>query len=147
MRKPIPSGSRTQMETRGADRGREMRALIPWLLGESPTTTTVAFAALWGLCFAAAISTAAGVSGTMQLGLALLSFDIAAGLVSNLSRSTQRFWRSRSDVMRKAYVLLHVALYPIIAILLVGPGITWLILLVGVAAKVGAFQMRGAHNA
>ncbi|MFM7824925.1 MAG: hypothetical protein ACKO8K_02410, partial [Candidatus Limnocylindrus sp.] len=70
-----------------------MRALIPWLLGESPTTTTVAFAALWGLCFAVDISTAAGVSGAMQLGLALLSFDIAAGLVSNLSRSTQRFWR------------------------------------------------------
>ncbi|MFM8997112.1 MAG: hypothetical protein ACKOJD_03200, partial [Candidatus Limnocylindrus sp.] len=130
-----------------ADRGRGMRALIPWLLGEAPTTTTVAFAALWGLCFAAAISTAAGVSGAMQLGLALLSFDIAAGLVSNLSRSTQRFWRSRGDATRKAYVLLHVALYPIIAVLLVGPGITWLILLVGVAAKVGAFQMRGAHNA
>ncbi|MFM7504457.1 MAG: hypothetical protein ACKO4O_03235 [Candidatus Limnocylindrus sp.] len=83
----------------------------------------------------------------MQLGLALLSFDIAAGLVSNLSRSTQRFWRSRGDVTRKAYVLLHVALYPIIAVLLVGPGTTWLILVAGVAAKVGAFQMRGAHNA
>ena len=89
------------------------------------------------------LAAVAGITAPIE-GLSLFiamafSFDLAAGLISNLSQSTQGFWRSQSFSLKVAYVIVHLTLYPIVLITLVGTALTLWILLVILTAKIFAF--------
>jgi len=91
------------------------------------------------------LAAVAGITAPIE-GLSLFiamafSFDLAAGLISNLSQSTQGFWRSQSFPLKIAYVIVHLTLYPIVLITLVGTALTLWILLVILTAKIFAFTV------
>ena len=112
---------------------------VRWLLGANPTAPTVRLAAAMGGLFAAIAGITAPIEGLSLLILMAFSFDLAAGLTSNLSQSTQGFWRSQSFSLKVAYVIVHLTLYPFVLITLVGVSVTLWILLVILTAKIFAF--------
>ena len=114
---------------------------VRWLLGAYPTAPTVRLAAAMGGLLAAVAGLTAPIEGPSFFILMVLSFDLAAGLISNLSQSTQDFWRSQSFFLKGAYVIVHLTLYPIALITLVGVSVTLWILLVTLTAKTFAFTV------
>lgn len=115
------------------------RSPARWLLGTSPTPATVILAAAMGGLLAAIAGITAPIEGLSLLISMAFSFDLAAGLTSNLSQSTQEFWRSQSFSLKVAYVIVHLTLYPFVLITLVGVSVTLWILLVILIAKILAF--------
>lgn len=115
------------------------RSPARWLLGASPTTATVSLAAALGGLLAAVAGITAPIEGLSLFIAMAFSFDLAAGLISNLSQSTQGFWRSQSFSLKVAYVIVHLTLYPFVLITLVGVSVTLWILLVILTAKIFAF--------
>lgn len=69
---------------------------IAYLVGENLRPRTLVFAASAGLVVAVLTSLFGAQPGWGQVVLFLLSFDIAAGWISNRSASTRHFWRQRS---------------------------------------------------
>ena len=117
------------------------RSPARWLLGASPTTATVRLAAALGGLLAVVAGLTAPIEGLRLFIVMAFSFDLAAGLISNLSQSTQDFWRSQSFFLKGAYVIVHLTLYPIALIALVGVSVTLWILLVTLTAKIFAFTV------
>lgn len=115
------------------------RSPARWLLGTSPTRATVSLAASMGGLLAAVAGITAPIEGLRLFIVMAFSFDLAAGLTSNLSQSTQGFWRSQSFSLKVAYVIVHLTLYPFVLITLVGVSVTLWILLVILTAKIFAF--------
>ena len=110
-----------------------------WLLGASPTTATVSLAVALGGLLAVVAGLTAPIEGLRLFIVMAFSFDLVAGLTSNLSQSTQEFWRSQSFSLKVAYVIVHLTLYPFVLITLVGVSVTLWILLVILTAKIFAF--------
>jgi len=75
----------------------------------------------------------------VNFALFAVAFDLAAGFVSNLTRSTRTFWSAQKLRLRGAYVLVHLIAYPL-AIWALAPSAELGVLLSAVlAAKIGAF--------
>jgi hypothetical protein len=99
----------------------------------------VSLAASMGGLLAAVAGITAPIEGLGLFIAMAFSFDLAAGLISNLSQSTQGFWRSQNFSLKVAYVIVHLTLYPFALITLVGASVTLWILLVILTAKIFAF--------
>jgi hypothetical protein len=112
---------------------------LAWILGETPMPRTVVAAGVLGAGVAAAVVLASPGAWWMQLCLLLLAFDLAAGLVSNLSASTRAFWRARPASLQRAFIVLHVSAYPLAIWALAGTGAVAALLLVILAAKIAGF--------
>ena len=118
-----------------------MTKLSCWLVGENPKTITLIVAGLVGLSFGLLVMYLYSSQVWTQIILFILSFDIAAGLISNLSQSTRAFWTSQSSLLKGTYIVLHVFVYPIMLWLLTGWSVLFLIVLIPLAAKILAFSI------
>jgi hypothetical protein len=113
---------------------------LAWILGETPTPRTAITAGVLGAGFAVAVVLASPAVGWMRLILLFLAWDLAAGLVSNLSASTRAFWRARPQGWRWAFIAVHGSVYPLVIWSLVGPGAVMWILMAALLAKIAAFS-------
>ncbi|MBU6333960.1 MAG: hypothetical protein KGS47_06105 [Chloroflexi bacterium] len=113
---------------------------LAWILGETPTPRTVVAAGVLGAGVAVAVVLASPGVWWMRLILLFLAFDLAAGLVSNLSASTRAFWRARPRGWRWAFIVLHASVYPLAIWSLAGTGAIMWILLAVLLAKIAAFS-------
>jgi hypothetical protein len=116
-----------------------------WLVGETPRPLTIGVAGVLGLSFALAVTLSHPTVWSVSLLLMVTAFDLVAGLVSNLSTSTQVFWRSRAKPLQVTYVLVHALAYPLLLWSITGGGLVWWLLLTVLAAKTTAF-VRGLRS-
>lgn len=112
---------------------------IAYLVGENPRPRTLVFAASAGLFLAVLTVVYGAQPGWGQVVLFLLSFDIAAGWVSNLSASTRHFWRQRSRALHVAYVVAHLTVYPLLLWTLIDSLWIRALLLLALLGKLSAF--------
>ncbi|MFM2193842.1 MAG: hypothetical protein RLZZ460_512 [Chloroflexota bacterium] len=121
---------------------RERRARAPlwaWLVGREPERGTIAIAGASGAILGIIALAGDAKAYWADIALFAVAFDLAAGLVSNLSRSTRTFWLAQKLHLRRAYVLVHLLAYPL-AIWALVPSVELGVLLSAVlAAKIFAF--------
>jgi hypothetical protein len=114
-----------------------------WLVGESPSNITIAFAGAGGLILGIVVVVTNGVVWWANVILFALAFDLAAGFISNLSHSTKSFWSSQSVFLRASYVFAHVTVYPLAVWALVSSSALGGLLTLVLAAKILAFVING----
>lgn len=114
---------------------------IAYLVGESPRSRTLVSAAFAGLALGVTAVLFADTLFWQSIVLFTLSFDIAAGWVSNLSESTRSFWKRRSLVLQVSYIVLHLAVYPAALWVLTDSVGVWGLLIMALLGKLGAFMV------
>ena len=114
---------------------------LAYLVGETPRPRTLWFA----LGVALAISVPPLFFNTTsfweQALLFLLAFDIAAGWLSNLTESTRSFWKTRSRALQVSYIVIHLAVYPVVLWVLTDSVWVWGFLFMALLGKLGAFMV------
>lgn len=114
-----------------------------WLVGRHPKKITLFVAGGAGLLLGVVAVATNEVVWWANVILFALAFDLAAGFVSNLSKSTSSFWSSRSFFLRASYVLAHLSVYPLAISILVSSSVLGGLLALVLAAKILAFIIRG----
>lgn len=117
-----------------------------WLVGRHPKKRTLVIAGVGGLLLGIVAVATNDVVWWANVILFALAFDLAAGFVSNLSKSTRSFWSSRSFFLRASYVLAHLSVYPMAIWLLVSSDLLNGLLTAILGAKILAFIIGGLRK-
>ena len=110
-----------------------------WLVGREPERGTVVTAGAGGALLGTITLTSGTAVWWVNFALFAVAFDLAAGFVSNLTRSTRTFWSAQKLRLRGAYVLVHLIAYPLAIWALVPSAELGVLLSAVLAAKIGAF--------
>lgn len=112
---------------------------LAYLVGESPRPRTLLGAACGGLALGLFALYFTDTLLWERVLLFALTFDIAAGWISNLSESTRSFWKKRSRALQVSYIVIHLGLYPVALWVLTDSVWVWGFLLIALLGKLGAF--------
>lgn len=121
------------------DEGRRFPPVWAWLVGRHPRRTTLVIAGASGFLLGLMTLASSEAPWWTDLILFVLAFDVAAGLVSNLSVATRRFWSERSLFLRATYVVLHLLAYSLAIWVLVSSALWGSVLSAVLGAKIVAF--------
>ena len=114
---------------------------MAYLVGDTPRPRTLVGAACAGLALGVSAVVFTDTLFWQRVVLFILSFDIAAGWVSNLSESTRSFWKKRSRALQVSYIVIHLAVYPVALWVLTNSVWMWGFLFLALLGKVGAFMV------